>query len=342
MEVIALAKSLVRSWVVCLSLSLVIPAGGSLWIRAQEPTTELATKQLESPSESDPLPLESSKQPHENQPHESSPDQLRTTVAEMILERLPNSYVNEKEWGKTKEVFDGVRLRREGWKLETERKWKRVNDGVWKRYELDLPKDKSAIDLTIDNLELGANNVCQVSLICESPVDAFARVSVWERGVQIVSINADADARVRVRIQAEVAVQLDISRLPPDIVLHPRVISAEVELVSYRLNRVSQLHGPLAKHLGNGLRELIEDRVADANDSLVGKLNRQIDKKRDRLRLSLTKSLTKQWTNWTNWVESNAPREPADHRNSTVDKFVPPLSPAPAPDTSRVSGTNTK
>ena len=225
------------------------------------------------------------------------------------MERLPDHYVNEKEWGKTREVFDGVRLRREGWKLETERKWKRVKDGTWKRYELQLPTDKQAIALTVDRLELTEHNRCHLELRCESPLEAFGRVAIWERGVQIISVNADADARVRIRLTAEIGVRIDISRLPPDIVLDPQIVAARIELLDFRLNRVSQLHGPLAKHLGEGLREIVEDRLEETNRTLVAKLNRQIEKKRDRLRISLTATLSRHWSKWTQWLETTAPRE---------------------------------
>ena len=76
-------------------------------------------------------------------------------------------------------------------------------------------------------------------------------------------------------------------------------MDARIELVDFRLNRVSQLHGPLAKHLGEGLRETIDDHVAATNATLVEKLNRQIDKQRDRLRLAWTDALSKQWSKWT-------------------------------------------
>lgn len=224
---------------------------------------------------------------------------LKSIVEELALEQLPTRYVNEKNWGRTREVFDGVRLRREGLRLETERKWKTVNDGTWTRYELSLPPSKAGVDLRIDQWKSLAEDRWQAELVCEAPLHVFGRVAIWERGVQLISVNADADARVRLRVRAEITAGLDISRIPPELMLDPQVTAAEVELLEYRLHRVSQLHGPLAKHLGEGLEDLIQDRVRDANASLVDKLNRQIDKKKERLRLSLTSTLAKKWANWT-------------------------------------------
>ncbi|MBM4005510.1 MAG: hypothetical protein FJ295_19835 [Planctomycetes bacterium] len=226
-------------------------------------------------------------------------DGLKSIVEELALEQLPTRYVNEKNWGRTREVFDGVRLRREGLRLETERKWKTVNDGTWTRYELSLPSSKAGVDLRIDQGKALSENRWQTELTCEAPLHVFGRLAIWERGVQLLSVNADADAKVRLRVRAELTTGLDISRIPPELLLDPQVTAAEVELLDFRLHRVSQLHGPLAKHLGEGLEDLIQDRVREANASLVEKLNRQIDKKRDRLRLSLTSTLAKKWANWT-------------------------------------------
>jgi hypothetical protein len=240
-------------------------------------------------------------------------DELRDTVANMLRDRLPEKYVNDKHWGKTKPVFDGIRLRREGLKIETERRWKQVNDGVWKRYEIELPEDRDAISLTVDRLEVVDNQRGRIVLHLETPVHLFGRVAVWERGVQLVSIHADADAKVRLALTADVGLRFDILRIPPDVVLDPRVLDARIELVDFRLKRVSQLHGPLAKHLGEGLRETIDDHVAAANATLVEKLNRQIDKQRDRLRLAWTDALSKQWSKWT--ADAAEQKSAADTKN---------------------------
>lgn len=240
-------------------------------------------------------------------------DELRATVASMLRDRLPEKYVNDKQWGKTRPVFDGIRLRREGVKLETERRWKQVNDGVWKRYEVELPEDRDAVSLTVDRLDVVDQQRGRIVLHLETPVHLFGRVAVWERGVQLVSINADADAKVRLALTADVGLRFDILRIPPDLVLDPRVMDARIELVDFRLNRVSQLHGPLAKHLGEGLRETIDDHVAATNATLVEKLNRQIDKQRDRLRLAWTDALSKQWSKWT--ADAGERKSAADMKN---------------------------
>ena len=174
-------------------------------------------------------------------------DELRATVAGMLRDRLPEKYVNDKHWGKTKPVFDGIRLRREGVKIETERRWKQVNDGVWKRYEIDLPEDRDAVRLTVDRLEVVDHQRGRIALHLETPVHLFGRVAVWERGVQLVSINADAHAKVRLALTADVGLRFDILRIPPDVVLDPRVLDARIELVDFRLNRVSQLHGQIGR-----------------------------------------------------------------------------------------------
>jgi hypothetical protein len=76
-------------------------------------------------------------------------------------------------------------------------------------------------------------------------------------------------------------------KVPPDIEFRPKVTAAHVELVSFRVHRISQIGGPMAKHLGNGLRELLEDKLRDYDDKLVEKINKQIEKQQSKLHISL-------------------------------------------------------
>lgn len=228
----------------------------------------------------------------------SSLDALEKTLTSLIRDALPSKYENEKQWGMTKQVFDGLKVEREGWKIETRRRRKPVNHGTWKRYEVTLvdPDEHFQLDLH-DVSEIGDGRY-RFDVVCSAKLHVFGRLSQWERGVQLISLSADATADARLRIVGTVGMKVDPFKLPPDISLDPKVTEASLELTKFRLNRVSELHGPLAKHLGEGLREVIDDKVDDVNRTLAAKLNQQIDKKRPKLKLSLQDALTSKWNKW--------------------------------------------
>jgi hypothetical protein len=74
------------------------------------------------------------------------------------------------------------------------------------------------------------------------------------------------------------------------------VTEAELQVVSYRLERVSQLGGSLAFELGKTLREVLERQVAKQSDKLPRKINQQIEKNQDKLRFSIREIVDSQWS----------------------------------------------
>ena len=97
------------------------------------------------------------------------------------------------------------------------------------------------------------------------------------------------------RLTCDLALKLDAKKLPPDVIVDPEVIRADLELLEFRLRNLSRFDGPIVKQLGKGVREIVEDQVVKKRDKLVSKINRQIDKNRDKLRLSLHDMVKSKW-----------------------------------------------
>ena len=229
---------------------------------------------------------------------DSSLDALEKTLTSLIRDALPAKYENNKQWGMTKQIYEGLKVEREGWKIETRRRRKTVNHGTWKRYEVTLINPDQHFQLDLRDVTETGDGRYRFDVVCTAKLHVFGRLSQWERGVQLISLSADADTNVRMRIVGTVGLKLDPFKLPPDVALDPQVTEAKLELLDFRLNRVSELHGPLAKHLGEGLREVVEDKVDNVNRTLAAKLNQQIDKKRAKLKLSVQDALTSKWNKW--------------------------------------------
>ena len=90
-------------------------------------------------------------------------------------------------------------------------------------------------------------------------------------------------------LDCEVAARLDLGTVTID----PRVVDARLQLSNFRLRRVSNAKGPVVRELGEGLQKLIEHELK--GPKLVAKLNRAIDKKRDRLTLDFADLLESAW-----------------------------------------------
>ena len=216
-------------------------------------------------------------------------------VTQIIRDNLPDDFVQEDNWGATREIWDGVRMRWEAEGLSTRRRWKTVNHGTWKRYRVTLTDPDKYFQVELFNLrELPEGRVGFQARV-DAAAQVHARLAEWQYGVQLLGLSALATATVRLEVDCSLALRLDLSRLPPDVLLDPQIVSADLQLVDFRLHRIGNVGGPVVRELGRAAHGMLEDRLAGRRQRLVDRMQRQIDRHRDELRLSLHDLLSSQW-----------------------------------------------
>lgn len=215
---------------------------------------------------------------------------LAQLIRSLALANVPKRYVNDKQWGQQKWVWRGVKVSLDGLRVDSEPRWKLVNHGGWKKYEIELSDRPDALTLDIKNMRQSpSDGRLQFDVVCLADLDLTGRYAQWERGVQLMSVGTAADAKLRLDASCDVAVQIDPLKLPPDVILKPQVTAARIELVDFHLRKLGDFDGPVVRELGRSLRDMLEDRIADESPKLAAKLNRQIEKQQDKLRLSALK-----------------------------------------------------
>lgn len=220
-------------------------------------------------------------------------------LVDLALAKLPPSYRGEKDWGDQKRLWAGVKIRRDGLRLRTHRRFREVNHGRWIEYEIfPRGRDSSATATPLPvKLQITAvrqtDSGWEIDSSATVEADFVARVQRWNLGVKLFSVTLRGDLRVRLDSTVTVAFLPDYGELPPALVIDPTVQQASLTLERFEVNRISHLGGDVAEELGEVVERVIQ-RVwlARLNDKLVGKLNRSIDKNRDDLRFSLEKYLT--------------------------------------------------
>lgn len=228
---------------------------------------------------------------------------LSEFVTGVVRTHLPENYEKRKNWDNTTAVFDHLEVERKGLKIETRRKYKQANHGTWTMYRITFPKPEE-LQVRITNIRQLEDGRAGFDVEFSTPLDLFGRLSEWQRGIQLISLSADCSARVHLQATCATRVKLERNgKLIPDVQLEPEVISAKLEMTEFRLHRLSQLHGPLAKHLGTEAREIIEDELASRNAELPAKLNKQLAKQHDKLRLSLTDLANSKFGDLTKFVK---------------------------------------
>ncbi len=205
----------------------------------------------------------------------------------LVLQNIPESYEDNKRWGKQKAVFEKLDIDIRGFRIDSEKKYKYVNQGTWTRYFIELVDPAERLKFDISNLSQPRPGTMRYDVAIQADLHLFGRLSQWQRDIQLISFSANADATAKLNATCEVDVVMNPLKVPPDIEFRPKVVAAHLELLNFRVHRISQIGGPLAKHLGNNLREILEDKLRDYDDKLVEKINKQIAKQQDKLHLSL-------------------------------------------------------
>jgi hypothetical protein len=215
-------------------------------------------------------------------------------ITNLVRQQLPENYEKRKNWGHTAKTFDGVSVRMENGQIKTHRKYREANDGQWQMYRVAL-KQPEEFDVKIANIRKLADGKVGMEITVDANLEVFGRQSQWEHGVQLYSVSAEADARVRLWAKAEVATHMELTRFPPDVWLEPQITAAKFEIPDFRMRRIGELHGPLVRSLSHTTREALEEKLADDNQKIVGKLNKAIDKQEKKLKLSLTDIMSSKW-----------------------------------------------
>ena len=218
--------------------------------------------------------------------NEIATPQMVAWLTKLIQENLPPTYEDNRKWDQQKEVWDGVKFWREGNHLETKRKVKLVNSGTWTKYAVTIVDPDENLHIEFHRLEPLPDGKIAFSITVDCTLDIFGRLSQWARDVQLISLSANADAACRLTLDGTVALQMNILKLPPDIVVKPHVSYANIDLTYYNVRRISQVGGEFAQVLGKGLKFTLDDRLEDLNGKLADKINKQLEKKSDRMAFS--------------------------------------------------------
>lgn len=241
--------------------------------RAQEPLAPARVVVVESPTQ-------------KAEPFTPSPE-FQAWVTDLVREHIPHEYEKRKNWGNTDRRFDGISVAFDDGRIKTHRRFKEVNDGTWTMYRVELADPDRQFEVRVSAIEELEGGRVAMDLAAQARLDVFGRQSLWSRGIQVYSLSAEADAVVRFTAHAEVATRIDPTVLPPDVYIVPTIKTAQLEILDFRLRRLSRAGSTLVRPLSHSIRELLEEKLADDNADLVAKLNKQIAKQQGKLKVSL-------------------------------------------------------
>ncbi len=224
--------------------------------------------------------------------------QLREFLETLLEESLPRTFDEEDGWGGTKEVFNGWDVDTKNAQIKTKRKWKTANHGTWKRYHLELVDPRQNLDIQIHPPQSKPDGSIDWGIVVSARIHAVAELQEWRRGVRLLGTSCEGEASIRLAWSGNLRYEWDSDQIPPDLILHPVVEQAFVELIDFDLSRISHADGPGVRGLGEGLEGLLHDRVRDQAPRLLEKSNGWIEKHPEKLRLSVQDAITDTWKDW--------------------------------------------
>lgn len=212
-----------------------------------------------------------------NPAHEALAENFST----LLRQAIPEVYDKQKDWGTTKRITTGLRTEGKGFKTKLRRRKKEVNHGTWKHYRIKLIEPEENLRVGITNLRSLEAGRIGFTLHVAASLDAWARAKVYNYGVHLIALEIVGDLRVAMQLDCELGFAASKIKEKPGFALDPRITDSRLQLVEFNLQRVSNAKGPLVRELGDALKKHVESELTGAK--LTNKLNRAIDKKRDRL-----------------------------------------------------------
>lgn len=211
----------------------------------------------------------------------------------LIEGAIPLEYDKQKDWGATTEIATGVKLDGHGLDVRLKKRKRAVNHGVWKHYRLRLVEPQQNLAVQLPNLRTIAPGRVAFTLHATAKLDAWARAKAYQYGVHLIALEMESDMRVRLVLDGEFGMETTGSGAATAIAFLPVVTAAQLDIDEFHLRRVSNAHGPIVRELGDGVRHVVENELNGPR--LVEKLNRAIERKRDRLTFRPIELIEAKW-----------------------------------------------
>ncbi len=214
-----------------------------------------------------------------------SADVVSQVAAKIIAAEIPREFERKKDWGKTKAVTTGLHSYGNFFKFDIHREKSELNHGIWKQYKLTLIGSDKNLDVQIENLRTLDSGHIALTLNIAAKVHGWAQTVVYDRGIHVVGLEAEGDTGVRLSLDADIGVStVKTGSFLPGYAIAPTVTDARIAFDDFRLTRISDLRGPIAREIGVILRDAVEAELK--GPKLTAKINASINKHRDRLQLT--------------------------------------------------------
>ena len=209
------------------------------------------------------------------------------TIRAVVLTAIPDQYEDLRHWGKTREIFNGLRVKQRGFDIRVSERKRTVNDGAWHKYKIEPIDPAKTLKVVIDRIEAQAIGRFQFDIRLAAKLRCRADFEHWLLGVKGFNVSTVSEADVEMIAHCEVIIRAmpNPESLVPDTVIEPQVHRVELFLTNLDTQRIGAIRGDLAKGIGDASRHEIENLLQAQEPRVKKKANEAIEKNRGRLKL---------------------------------------------------------
>lgn len=200
-------------------------------------------------------------EPARGQDRESPPyKELSQLIHKVIVTQMPRSHEQKIGWDQTTPVPPG--------KLPLPRLRPRIKvgdreelaHGAWKRYKVWVEDPAKDLVIEVKDLKAQENGNWRLQLESRVLVHLEGEFRQYQKGLLLVGIQANADAVLWSCLDFDIAVELNTSKLPPEVKVKPKVVGTKLDILDFRLGRIGRVEIiDESRRLDNELRHFLRD-----------------------------------------------------------------------------------
>lgn len=215
-------------------------------------------------------------------------------LRELAEETIPRDLEQREGWGDQTEVVTGVRIREKHGLPRISKRTKRVNHGVWRRYQVALHRPEETLRFAIQDVRAREGDGLTFKVCVSARVRCTAQSEFWNFGVRTGSATVRADATLRVVARFSVrgrAVSPDDGGWLVEVEYAPEVERVRIELDDFDVRRLGHLDGDLADGLGNLAQGVLAEVLQSQENKVARRIRRELVERDARVRLTVPRVL---------------------------------------------------
>jgi len=212
-----------------------------------------------------------------------SAEELASIMRTLLTSSLPAPLVEQSSnWGKQKEVANGITWKKDGILLKPHKQEKMKNDGVWRRIRIDAVNPEKELKLQVTNIQKPQKGMLTFDIVVTLPTRIKFEQQFWKNGVRMYSGETRARCRPILALKCEStsrAVKSD--SIIPDVVFRMRVLDARLTYDDLVVEHTAGVGGEMADVLGDAVIGMVKQMRPSLERDMLEKANRAIVKAAD-------------------------------------------------------------